>query len=182
MQRESGAEVSGNIYLETDGALIIDQLRMVLSGSYINSAVFSVSIGNRSHTGPITAVTAGTPHVITSAVHGLNNGDQIIVTQVQGVTDCKGVYEVANKTTDTFELLDSSGTGTFSLEGTPRWYRAVPGAVDMTPDYVAASRGRYVLPLSGLLPFANRGKYIAVIEGVGFNFHREFLFDGRVWQ
>lgn len=170
------------LYIENDAALILDQFQMVLTRSLINDAEFICHIGDRDRGGVIDGVTAGSPNVISSPGHGLSNGDQVIITQVRGVTDCKGLYTVANVTADTFQLSGSSGTGELLPFGTPAWYPVIPGAVNLSIEYVTGSRARYLLLLPGDLPFANGGRYIAIIDGVGFNFHREFRFEGRVWN
>jgi hypothetical protein len=66
------------------------------------------------------AFTAADPAVVTSAAHGLADGNEIFVTAIRsgsGVTN-ETVYTVANKTTDTFELSgqDSSGGGAGYLD------------------------------------------------------------------
>ncbi len=171
-----------NFYFGTDAALLVDRFQMALSGSLINDAAFVCSIGRVARSGPITALTAATPNVITSAAHGLANGDEIIVTQVLGVTNCNGVRTVAGVTTNSFQLADTIGTGTFLAEGEPYWYLAVPGATDLDVEYVAGSRGRYMVLLPGTLPIASKQRYVAVIDAVGINFHREFTFNGTVWR
>lgn len=172
------------LYIETDAAMLLDRFQMALTGSIINNADFVCSIGNRDRSGLIAGVVAGTPHVVTSPDHGLSNGEEIIVTQVRGVSDCKGVYSVANVSTHTFELVGSSGSGAFLTEpaGTPRWYVTVPGATNLSLEYQIGSQGRYMLLLPGSLPFANRGRYVAIVDAVGFHFHREFYFSGKVWN
>jgi len=63
-------------------------------------------------TGNITAATTGNPVVITSASHGLSNGDEITIASVGGMTQINGIVAtVANKTTNTFELSGVDGTG-----------------------------------------------------------------------
>ena len=58
----------------------------------------------------ITAATKAKPVVITSATHGFNNGDQIKIDNVVGMTELNGnIYIVANKGTNSFELTDENG-------------------------------------------------------------------------
>ena len=55
----------------------------------------------------ITAATKATPCVVTSASHGLSNGDNIRITDVIGMTQLnKQSYKVAGVTTNTFQLTD----------------------------------------------------------------------------
>ena len=63
----------------------------------------------------ITAATNATPIVITSAAHGLSNGDQVDIAYLATNTAGNGVWTVANKTTDTFELSGSVGNGATGL-------------------------------------------------------------------
>lgn len=57
--------------------------------------------------GAITAVTNAKPCVVTSASHGLSNGDFVKITQVGGMEIFNNsVYRVNNVTTNTFELQD----------------------------------------------------------------------------
>lgn len=55
----------------------------------------------------ITGVTQGSPCVVTAAGHGYSNGDWISISGISGMTELNGrTYIVANKTTNTFNLLD----------------------------------------------------------------------------
>jgi hypothetical protein len=68
----------------------------------------------------ITAVTKADPAVVTSAGHGLSNGDVVKISGVQGMVELNlGVFIVDNVTTDTFELfdVDSTGYGTYTSGG-----------------------------------------------------------------
>lgn len=70
----------------------------------------------------ITAATSASPAVFTSAAHGLNNGDKVLMSDLRGlietidedddeqVSELNGQsFLVANKTTDTFQLTDLQG-------------------------------------------------------------------------
>lgn len=55
----------------------------------------------------ITAITKASPAVVTSAGHGLENGQWVYLGDVEGMTEINGrYYEVAGKTTNTFQLLE----------------------------------------------------------------------------
>lgn len=69
----------------------------------------------------ITAATDASPIVITSASHGLSEGEQVVIDQVEGNTAANGTWTVANPTADTFQLLHSSGNGSYTSGG--RWTR-----------------------------------------------------------
>ena len=59
----------------------------------------------------ITAITKADPAVVTAASHGFSDGDKVLISDVKGMTDVNtNSYLVANKTTNTFELTNLSGT------------------------------------------------------------------------
>lgn len=58
----------------------------------------------------ITGITQTDPAVVTSAAHGFNNDDWVFIQSVVGMTEINGqTYIVANKTVNTFEVLDVFG-------------------------------------------------------------------------
>lgn len=60
----------------------------------------------------ITDITNANPAVVTSAAHGLSNGDPVWITGVSGMTQINNrVFTVANATTNTFELSGVNSTG-----------------------------------------------------------------------
>jgi hypothetical protein len=91
----------------------------------------------------ITASTSASPSVITSAGHGLSNGDKITITNSLVNTAINGIRLVTNATTDTFKTTDTSGaaingngTGT-----TGEWVRGTN-----TTESVLNSNRAYLLP------------------------------------
>lgn len=59
----------------------------------------------------ITGATAANPVVITANSHGLVNGDTVIISDIEGMTELNtNIYTVANKTANTFELSGINGT------------------------------------------------------------------------
>ena len=74
----------------------------------------------------VTGITQANPGVVTSASHGYNNGDEVFLYSVGGMTQVNGrSFVVTNKTTNTFELYDSfgnavdtSGFGAYTSGGT----------------------------------------------------------------
>lgn len=69
---------------------------------------------------PITAVTKADPPVVTSASHGLADGDVVKIVDVVGMIELNDeVFVVQNKTNDTFELADVRGAsyGTYTSGG-----------------------------------------------------------------
>lgn len=60
----------------------------------------------------ITGATRGNPVVITSNAHGFANNEYVWVRGVGGMTDINNkVFRVANRTTNTFQLRSTNGTG-----------------------------------------------------------------------
>lgn len=58
----------------------------------------------------ITAITKANPGVVTSAAHGYSNGDDIFLESIGGMTELNNrTVRVANKTTNTYELVDLAG-------------------------------------------------------------------------
>jgi len=58
----------------------------------------------------ITGITQANPGVVTSASHGYENGDEVYITGVSGMTEVNGkTFIVTNKATNTFELYDVDG-------------------------------------------------------------------------
>lgn len=95
------------------------------------------AIGGSSKT--ITGATNATPIVVTSASHGLNNGDVVWISGVGGNLAANGFYVIANKTANTFELAGSAGSGAYTSGGTAqtqgragdsgqRWFSSGAGA------------------------------------------------------
>lgn len=58
----------------------------------------------------ITAITQANPAVVTSAAHGLSNGDDVYISGVIGMTNLNGrTVRIKNVTANTFELTDYQG-------------------------------------------------------------------------
>lgn len=88
----------------------------------------------------ITGATNASPIVITANSHGLSNGDEVVVSGVQGNTAANGIWTVANKTANTFELSGSTGNAAYTTAtgfaasrgtgaGTTQLSRATPGGI-----------------------------------------------------
>lgn len=63
-----------------------------------------------------------TPIVITCKQHGLDNGDTVIIEEVQGNTAANNTFKVFEVTEDTFALENSQGNGDY-IKGTGKWIR-----------------------------------------------------------
>jgi hypothetical protein len=58
----------------------------------------------------ISGITAANPAVVTATSHGYENGDEVLISGVSGMTEVNGKrFLVADKTTNTFELQDKDG-------------------------------------------------------------------------
>lgn len=67
----------------------------------------------------ITAVADGYPTIITSASHGLSNGDVVTIASVGGITGMNGnSYVISNVTTNTFAVEFNSTGGSYTSGGT----------------------------------------------------------------
>jgi hypothetical protein len=59
----------------------------------------------------ISGITQANPAVVTTATHGYENGDQVYLTEIVGMTELNGRrFTVANKTATTFELTGEDST------------------------------------------------------------------------
>jgi hypothetical protein len=71
----------------------------------------------------VTGATNATPIVVTSASHGLANGDLVALVSIGGNANANGVFRVANVATNTFELTDPdtganiAGSGAYTSGG-----------------------------------------------------------------
>jgi hypothetical protein len=102
----------------------------------------------------ITGATAASPIVYTSTAHGYSNDDILQIREVGGVTganvtNCK----VQNKSDNTFECKDSSGTGSYTTGGyavkTPPIAPSAIYGYDLTNIVVDRCIIRYVWPAMG---------------------------------
>lgn len=68
---------------------------------------------------PLTGITNANPAVVTAALHGLNDGDVVAITEVLGMTEVNNTYIVNKIDANTFSLegVDSTGYGTYTSGG-----------------------------------------------------------------
>lgn len=140
----------GTFYVDTTTDIYFQGHRLALDNSPINDAIVTATLAYYAQTGVITGATNATPIVVTSAGHGLSNGDEIVVLRVNGNQAANGVFTVANVTANTFELVGSVGDGAYVNDGT--WYKTVPGASNLSLAYVAGSSGDYLVTIPPTLP------------------------------
>lgn len=93
----------------------------------------------------ITSISVGNPAIVTSAAHGLSNGDVVTIAAVVGTmsTTLNGTsHVISNVTTNTFALLDYNSTGlTYTSNGTatPATYTKINGVMSFSGFDGAAS-------------------------------------------
>ncbi len=165
-----------------NGAFIVGSVTsttFTLTGA-VNNGTYTAGTGTwqgiylENGTGTVTGATnvAGQPITITSRNNALFNGQLVTVTGVLGNTGANGTFVVANVTANTFQLVGSTGTGTYTKGGTwalaPYSVGADPVGVavadtngDGVPDIVTANSYASLASLTGnltvLLGNANGG-------------------------
>jgi Flp pilus assembly protein TadG len=100
----------------------------------------------------ITGATRANPVVITSSGHGLTNGDYVRITGVNGMTQINNrIFQVANRTTDTFQLsgVNGSAYGTYTSAGTIQKCFGPTCDVQVTANNHGLANNDYVL-ISGV--------------------------------
>jgi hypothetical protein len=88
----------------------------------------------------ISAITKANPAVVTASSHGYENGDEVVITAVGGMTEVNGKrFLVADKTTNTFELQDKDGVDINSSSFTTYTSGGVSNKVfEITTPYTTA--------------------------------------------
>lgn len=151
------------LYVENDMNLHLDELRLEEDQTPIVDAVIKAHFGEVADPVPtITGASNASPIVITSPAHGLSNGDFVLVSQVRGNPAANGYFEVAGVTTNTFNLVGSTGDGTYYGGGV--WYRAVAGAVNIDLDYVPGTPCSYLGQLGRANNVVQGRQYVVLVE------------------
>jgi hypothetical protein len=88
----------------------------------------------------ISGITAANPAVVTATSHGYENGDEVLISGVSGMTEVNGKrFLVADKTTNTFELQDKDGVDINSTSFTAYSSGGVSNKVfELTTPYTTA--------------------------------------------
>ena len=88
----------------------------------------------------ISAITKANPAVVTATSHGYENGDEVVISGVVGMTEVNSKrFLVANKATNTFELTDKDGTNINSSTFTTYTSGGVANKVfEITTPYTTA--------------------------------------------
>jgi hypothetical protein len=95
-----------------------DTIRIMGSPDPTSLGIGATWTGEKSRTSfTITGATNATPIVCTLASHGYTTGDTVIISNAAGNTATNGVWEVNVLTSSTFELVGSTGNGTWISGG-----------------------------------------------------------------
>ena len=88
----------------------------------------------------ISAITKANPAVVTASSHGYENGDEVVITAVGGMTEVNGKrFLVAGKTTNTFQLTNKDGANINSSSFTTYTSGGVSNKVfEITTPYTTA--------------------------------------------
>ena len=88
----------------------------------------------------ISAITKANPAVVTATSHGYENGDEVVITAVGGMTEVNGKrFLVAGKTTNTFQLTNKDGANINSSSFTTYTSGGVSNKVfEITTPYTTA--------------------------------------------
>lgn len=124
------------LLVENDNNIVVRGLKKAFERTAVTDANLVFTLVERKEDGEqiITGMSNATPIVVTSAAHGLSNGDKVLIRFAEGNTAAnRGVWTVANKTTDTFELATSTGNGSWIRNG--EWWLVVPNAAEVTMTY-----------------------------------------------
>lgn len=167
-----------NLYCDNPNDVALSNYQLAVDNSSIIDATVALTVCEKTPGGTITAATNASPIVVTSAGHGLANGDQIYVNAVEGNRAANGLFEVANVTADTFELVGSTGSGSYLTGG--KWYSPVDGAAGVNLTY-NSGRKEYRGTLSEDIPLIATSQYIGFVD-TSYNDHWEIQIQAIVRQ
>lgn len=170
------------LWVENDTNIVLQNMRLAIDNTQISAAALVASVGDNSGaagtTGVITnAINAG-PIVITSAAHGLNNGDTVLICRVKGNRAANGTWTVANKTANTFELQGSNGNGAYTSGGI--WYKGIVGATGLTIAPITGQPGRYYCIVPATAAILDKAKFMIVVFCTSHGLEFEHPDEGRV--
>ena len=111
----------------------------------------------------ISGITAANPAVVTATSHGYENGDEVVITAVGGMTEVNGKrFLVANKSTNTFELTDKDGTNINSTNFTTYTSGGVSNKVFELTTKVLVETKLHVWLNAGLCVQGNKRKWFGL--------------------
>lgn len=149
------------LYTDNDMDVVVESLQLADDFSLITDAELTVSLCRLDRKGDITEATNDSPIQVTSVAHGLSDGDQVCITDVEGNTAADGPHTVTVVDADNFELDGSVGSAAYESGG--KWYLGVVGAVGLPLTY-SSVRKRYRGVLPAGLPIIDKGKYRRIIN------------------
>lgn len=125
---------------------------------------------------PVTDISNASEAVVTSAGHGLANGDQVVLSGITGMTRVNGrTFTVTGVTTDTFGLLGWSSSGDAAYSGGGTAGRIVEVATPYTDGAVMGVRFTQSADVLYLVHGGFRPKELRRIAGDAFEL-RDFAF------
>jgi hypothetical protein len=136
------------------------------NGTYVSGGA-ALSRTTASATGIITAATGATPIVVTSPSHGLQNGDHIYVYGNVGIVGANGWHTVANKTTDTFQMEGTFGSGNVSSGSIAAVSNTTPVRITTTASHFLATNDWVYI--SGATGIASGMYAISVVDADEFD-------------
>ncbi len=105
----------------------------------VAAETYEESLRGMGPTAAITGATQANPVVITSAAHGLANGEEVYLAGVGGMTELNLLtYTVANVTANTFELAGIDGTAFTAYTAGGTWQRTYARCLATDPATSAA--------------------------------------------
>lgn len=117
--------LSSNTHVEFYGDLQYTGATIAVDGSGANDVILRMhggSIqGNARKT--VSGITAANPGVVTATAHGFSNGDEVVLWDVEGMTELNGQkWTIANVTANTFEIGDTSSYTAYESGGVALGY------------------------------------------------------------
>lgn len=129
------------------------------------TAVRPTFSGTQDSTKPMLGASNSTPIVISINAHGLVDGDNVTIANVQGNTGANGTWTIANVTPATFELVGSHGTGSY-VAGTGDWWSNVALGV-ASPLYTVVVQQAWDATLAPRLILQPTASIFSTEDGVG---------------
>lgn len=105
-----GSTAATAYYLKMKGELGIFAGGEFLADNPTGASGTITGATSRGLAGRVIDASNANPLVITSPGHGLSTGDVVVISGVSGNTNANGTFQIANVTTNTFSLQNSSGT------------------------------------------------------------------------
>ena len=157
---------SAKMFVDNDTDIIVSNLIRSRDQSPINDASLFASLVFAATNPPITNATNASPIVITSAAHGLTTGEEVFINGVEGNLAANNVHTVTVIDANSFSLDASTGDGVYVTGG--KWWKGVPGALELPLEYQEDSNGTYVVTVDAAVPMP-AGSYLRFITCDNYN-------------